>query len=105
MLSRKAKERGIDLSVRDAQKYIKQGVIQKLSKVAPEMEVAPAQTKGEKAVDIAAGITTFAAELYALKKVFPVGTSEKAIWEAQNLLTGGTPGAGGNTKPSSVTLI
>lgn len=57
-------------------------------------EVPQAETTGEKAVDVGAGIGAFVAQLAVLKKIVPAGTSEKTLWELQNLMTGGTPGQG-----------
>lgn len=93
MLSRKAKERGIDLGVWKAHALIKGGALNKLGEKIPEFNIPSPATTGEKVTDVAAGITKFVAELYALKKVVP-GVSEKALWEVQNLLSGGNPGEG-----------
>lgn len=59
----------------------------------PTFEQKPAETVGEKVTDIAVGITGFMAKLALLKKAFP-GTSGAALWEMENLSSGGIPGMG-----------
>jgi hypothetical protein len=55
--------------------------------------ITEAQSLTEKAVDVIAGVAGFAAQLVVLKKAFPMA-KPAVIWETQNLVTGGSPGAG-----------
>jgi len=91
-ISRRLKKQGIDPpSLRDIQKRIKQSIL-KGTKI-PEFEVTPPTTIGEKAVDITAGIGKFVTKLAVLRKVMP-GAPEAALWEMENLSSGGIPGLG-----------
>ena len=91
-ISRRLKKQGIDPpSLRDIQKRIKQSIL-KGTKI-PEFEVTPPTTIGEKAVDITAGVGKFVTKLAVLRKVMP-GAPEAALWEMENLSSGGTPGMG-----------
>ena len=92
-VSRNLKKEGIIVSPKDIQADIiaKHKEIQ--SKI-PALMIAPPVGTGEKIVDIGAGIGQFVTELAVLKKVAPVGTSGAALWEMQNLISGGTPGTG-----------
>ena len=83
-------------SLRETQKRVKRQLMGKYSQKIPEFQITPANTVGEKAVDIAAGITGFVAELALFKRAFP-GMSGAQLWEMQNLASGGTPGVGAAT--------
>ncbi len=65
----------------------------RVEKLAP-IPVPSPETWGETGVDIGAGIAGFLIQVAALKKGMPKGTSTAAVWEQQNLLSGGTPGMG-----------
>ena len=69
------------------------GEFDKAAERIPKFEVRPANTVVEKAADIATGITKFMAKLAILKKVYPTA-SGGALWEMENLSSGGTPGMG-----------
>ena len=92
-VSRNLKKEGITVSSKEIQADIiaKHKEIQ--SKI-PALSIAPPEGTGEKLVDIGANIGQFVTELAVLKKVAPVGTSGAALWEMQNLVSGGTPGTG-----------
>ena len=82
-----------------ARKRVKENTLKTLAKYTgklPEFKLKPATTVGEKATDIAAGVTEFIAQLFLLKKAFPK-LPGAAIWETQNLISGGTPGIGAAT--------
>ena len=66
----------------------------KVSNKIPALTIDPPEGLGEKVVDIGANVAQFVTELAILKKAAPAGTSEAAIWEMQNLISGGTPGTG-----------
>jgi hypothetical protein len=92
LLNRRLKKMGIDApSLRDTQKRIKQGVLKRTG--IPEYEIAPPTTAGEWAVDIVTGVGKFATKLVVLRKILP-GTSEAALWEMENISSGGVPGLG-----------
>lgn len=96
-INKTLRERGIDPpSLRETQKKFKQAVLGEYEKGVPEFDISPATTVGEKATDIAAGVTGFVAQLAILKKAFP-GVSGSALWEMENLSSGGTPGVGAAT--------
>ena len=96
-LNKTLKERGIEPpSQLETQKRIKQMMMGEYEKGAPEFKVTPATTVGEKATDIAAGVTGFVAQLALLKKVFP-GAGGAQLWEMENLSSGGMPGVGAAT--------
>ena len=96
-INKTLRERGIEPpSLRETQKKFKQAVLGEYEKGVPEFDISPATTVGEKATDIAAGITGFVAQLAILKKTFP-GVSGPALWEMENLSSGGTPGVGAAT--------
>lgn len=57
-------------------------------------DMPQAETIGQKAVDITAGITGFIAQLALTRKILPKGTPEPIIWETQSLANGGKPGEG-----------
>ena len=91
-ISRRLKKQGIDPPpLRDIQKRIKQSIL-KETKI-PEFEVTPPTTIGEKAVDITAGVGKFVTKLAVLRKVMP-GAPEAALWEMENISSGGIPGMG-----------
>ncbi len=69
------------------------GEFDKAAERIPKFEVRPANTVVEKAADIATGITKFMAKLAILKKVYPTA-SGGALWEMENLSSGGKPGMG-----------
>ena len=92
-LSRMVKAKGKELSWKQARQLMSQGTAELEDKYLPSFDIPEAETFGEKVTDVAAGITTTIAELAALKKIAP-GVGNKAIWEIQNLLNGGTPGMG-----------
>lgn len=60
------------------------------------MPISPPTTVGEKATDIAAGVAGFVIKLGLLKKAYP-NISGSALWEMENLSSGGTPGVGAAT--------
>jgi len=92
LLNRRLKKMGIEApSLRETQKLLKQSMLKKTG--IPEFEVAPPTTIGEKAVDITAGIGKFVTKLAVLRKVMP-GAPEAALWEMENLSSGGIPGMG-----------
>ncbi len=92
LLNRRLKEMGIKApSLRETQKLIKQGMLKKTG--IPEFEVTPPATTGEKAVDIIAGVGKFVTKLAVLRKVMP-GAPEAALWEMENISSGGIPGLG-----------
>ncbi len=92
MISRRLKKQGINPpSLRDIQKRIKQGIL-KGTKI-PELEITPPATTGEKAVDIVTGVGKFGLKLFLLKKAYPTAPAG-ALWEMENLSSGGTPGLG-----------
>jgi len=64
------------------------------AKNVPKFEIGEAETAGQKATDVAAGLTSFVAQLAIIRKILPTGTSEPVIWEVQNQLTDGIPGEG-----------
>ena len=96
LIRRRLKKEGVfdkkDMpSIRDIQKRIKQRWL-KGTKI-PEFEVKPAETIGEKAVDITAGVGKFVTKLALLRKVLPTAP-EAALWEMENVSSGGIPGLG-----------
>ena len=92
LLNRRLKKMGIKApSLRETQKLVKQSVLKRTG--IPEFEVTPPTTIGEKAVDITAGIGKFVTKLAVLRKVMP-GAPEAALWEMENISSGGTPGLG-----------
>jgi len=92
LLNRRLKKMGIKApSLRETQKLLKQSMLKKTG--IPEFELAPPTTIGEKAVDIVAGIGKFVTKLAVLRKVLP-GTPEAALWEMENISSGGIPGIG-----------
>ena len=92
LLNRRLKKMGIKApSLRDTQKLVKQSVLKRTG--IPEFEVIPPTTVGEKAVDITTGIGKFVTKLAVLRKVMP-GASEAALWEMENVSSGGIPGLG-----------
>jgi hypothetical protein len=92
LLNRRLRKMGIKApSLRETQKLVKQRVL-KGTKI-PELEIAPPTTIGEKAVDITAGIGKFVTKLVILRKVMP-GAQEAALWEMENISSGGIPGLG-----------
>lgn len=91
-LNRKLKKAGIKApSLRETHKLIKEKSLEKLN--LPEFKIKPAQTVGEKATDVVTGIGKFMTKLAVLKKTMP-NVSEAALWEIENLSSGGTPGIG-----------
>lgn len=60
----------------------------------PTMAVEPRKDKYELAADVAAGLSSFVVQLALLKKIMPSNTPDAIVWEAQNQITGGTPGEG-----------
>ena len=60
------------------------------------IQLKPPTTPGEKATDIASGITKFILKLALLKKANP-RLSGAQLWEMENLASGGTPGVGAAT--------
>lgn len=60
----------------------------------PTMAVEPRKNKTELVTDVAAGLSSFVAQLALLKKIMPSNTPDAIVWEAQNQITGGTPGEG-----------
>lgn len=92
-VSRNLKKEGIIVSPKEIQADIiaKHKEIQ--SKI-PVLEVDPPEGTAEKLVDIKANIGQFATELAILKGAAPAGTSMAAIYEMENLMSGGTPGTG-----------
>lgn len=96
-LNKKLKAKGIKPpSLLETRKRIQTAMREQLKEYVPEFETAPAITVGEKATDVAAGITGFVTELAVLKKTIP-GLSGAKLWEVQNLASGGTPGVGAAT--------
>ena len=92
LLNRRLKKMGIKApSLRETQKLVKQSVLKRTG--IPEFEVTPPTTIGEKAVDITAGIGKFVTKLAVLRKVLP-GAPEAALWEMENISSGGAPGMG-----------
>lgn len=92
LLNKRLKKMGIETpSLRETQKLVKQGMLKKTG--IPEFEVAPPTTLGEKAVDIVAGVGKFVTKLAVLRKVMP-GAPEAALWEMENVSSGGIPGLG-----------
>ena len=92
LLNRRLKKMGIKApSLRETQKLIKQKTLKGMK--IPEFEVVPPITIGEKAVDIVTGVGKFVTKLALLKKVYP-NISGGALWEMENLSSGGTPGVG-----------
>ena len=92
-VSRNLKKEGITVSPKE----IQADIIAKHKEIQgkiPALSVAPPEGTGEKIVDIGANIGQFVTELAVLKKVAPVGTSGAALWEMENLISGGTPGTG-----------
>ena len=65
----------------------------RVKKLAP-LPVPPPETWKETGVDLGVGLGSFLLQIVALKKGMPKGTSTSAVWEMQNLLSGGTPGMG-----------
>jgi len=65
----------------------------RVEKLAP-LPVPPPETWKESGVDIGVGVAGFLIQVAALKRGMPKGTSPAAVWEVQNLLSGGTPGMG-----------
>ena len=95
-LNKRLKEKGVTPpSLRETQKRVKAAIMGELGEKVPEFKVTPAITVGEKATDIAAGITGFVTELAVLKKA--TGLKGAKLWEVQNLASGGTPGVGAAT--------
>jgi len=91
-LNKRLKKQGIEApSLRETQKLIKQKML--AGAKIPEFKIKPAETVGEKAVDIATGIGKFVTKLALLKKAYP-GVSGGALWEMENLTSGGIPGMG-----------
>lgn len=78
-------------SLRQTQKRVKQKMLEGTK--IPEFEIKPATTIGEKAVDIATGVGKFVTKLAVLKKAYP-SASTGALWEMENLSSGGKPGMG-----------
>ena len=72
----------------------------------PQFNIPPGQDPGDYIADTVAGIGSFLAQLYFLRKVLP-GTPSQVIWEIQNIATGGTPGRGAaiNTALKSISQI
>ena len=92
LLNRRLKKMGIKApSLRETQKLVKQKML--AGTKIPEFGLAPPTTIGEKAVDITAGIGKFVTKLAVLRKVMP-GAPEAALWEMENISSGGTPGLG-----------
>jgi len=92
LLNRRLKEMGIEApSLRETQKLVKERMLKRTR--IPEFEVSPPTTTGEKAVDIVAGVGKFATKLAVLRKVMP-GAPEGALWEMENIASGGVPGLG-----------
>ncbi len=92
LLNRRLKKMGIKApSLRETQKLIKQGMLEKTG--IPAFEVTPPTTTGEKAVDIVTGVGKFVTKLAVLRKVLP-GAPEAALWEMENISSGGIPGMG-----------
>ena len=92
LLNRRLKKMGIKApSLRETQKLVKQRIL-KGTKI-PELEIAPPTTIGEKAVDIVTGVGKFVTKLAVLRKVMP-GVPEAALWEMENISSGGIPGMG-----------
>ena len=92
LLNRRLRKMGIKaLSLRETQKLVKQRML-KGTRI-PELEIAPPTTIGEKAVDIVAGVGKFVTKLAVLRKVMP-GAPEAALWEMENISSGGIPGMG-----------
>ena len=92
LLNRRLKKMGIKApSLRETQKLLKQSMLKKTG--IPEFEITPPATIGEKAVDITAGIGKFVTKLAVLRKVMP-GAPEAALWEMENISSGGIPGMG-----------
>lgn len=58
------------------------------------LNISQAKTLKEKGVDVTASIISFVAKLKMLRAGLPKGTPEGVVWEVQNLIDGGTPGAG-----------
>lgn len=69
-----------------------------LKKLRPgvDFDVPLAETAGEKAVDVVAGIGAFVTQLLVAKKLIPPGTvlSDAVAWEILNQAEGGIPGKG-----------
>ena len=59
----------------------------------PQFEVKPATNLAEKVVDVASGLAKFVTKLAVLKKASPQA-SGGALWEMENLSSGGIPGMG-----------
>lgn len=59
----------------------------------PHAQITPAAGTAEQVMDVGAGITAFMGQLAILKKAIP-GLSEPLLWEVQNQINGGRPGAG-----------
>ena len=78
-------------TVRELHKLIKEKSLEKLN--VPEFEVRPSANIAEKAADIATGVAKFATKLVVLKKANPAA-SGGALWEIENLSSGGIPGMG-----------
>jgi hypothetical protein len=96
-LNKRMKEQGIKPpSLSETQKRVKQALMGKYEERIPEAQIKPAETVGEKAVDVAAGITGFVTKLAVLKKAFP-NIGGAALWEMENLSSGGKPGVGAAT--------
>jgi hypothetical protein len=75
------------------------GVIKERTKEAtgiPQFDIKPPESVGEYIVDIASGIGKFATKLAVLKRAFPTAPGA-ALWEMENLASGGTPGLGAAT--------
>ena len=92
IVNKKLKKMGIKApSLRETQKRIRQSVL-KGTKI-PEYEIPAPTSPGEYAVDIVTGVGKFAAKLVLLRKVLP-NAPEAALWEMENVSSGGIPGLG-----------
>lgn len=72
----------------------------------PKFNIPPGQDPGDYIADTIAGLGTFIAQIYFLKKVLP-GAPSQMIWEIRNVATGGKPGKGAaiNTALKSISQI
>ena len=77
---------------------------EELKKLRPgvSFNVPPAETAGEKAVDVTAGIGAFVTQLLVAKKLIPPGTvlPDAVAWEVLNQAEGGIPGKGAAVRGS-----
>lgn len=77
-------------------KDVEKEILSEFDKAAtriPKFEVRPATTPAEKVADIVTGGAKFVFKLWLLKKANP-NLSGGALWEMENLSSGGTPGLG-----------